>query len=452
MTHPDPPRAEGRSQRPAVRGPVTAERSHLRSVAWSLGAKAVTVPVTAAAALLTTRMVVDAVGVSGYALYALIITLPAVMPFGDLGIGAAIVQAVAQSRGGDPQILLRAVTSAARTLLVVGLLIACAGVVPACFGLWQSLLGHAAGPEADAAVAVALTLFGCSTFLSLGRTVLFALDRMHLTLLLQGAGSLLALLLVLLAVNVDAPVAVLVAPGFLTQCAVGAACLVWAGRLFHIPLWKVVAECVQPRQAGVRIRHLAAPMAVIGIGTALTYSTDRLVLSHVTDHVAVATYSAAAQLFTPAAGLLSAAAMPLWVFFARQRQSADEQPDRRALVRLMGYFAIGGITIALGLLLLGPTVASWMTHGRIPVGTTLMSAFAALLLVQAVYYPVGMWLTDAPGLRFQAITVTLMTAVNLVLSILLANLVGTPGPVIASVLSFTAVVLVPNARRALSHA
>jgi hypothetical protein len=79
-----------------------------------------------------------------------------------------------------------------------------------------------------------------------------------------------------------------------------------------------------------------------------------------------------------------------------------------------------------------------------------MLAFGALLFVQAVDYPASMWLTDAPGLRFQAIRAVTMTAVNLALSIPLARLLGAPGPVIGSCAAYAVTVAVPTVRKALS--
>jgi hypothetical protein len=54
-----------------------------------------------------------------------------------------------------------------------------------------------------------------------------------------------------------------------------------------------------------------------------------------------------------------------------------------------------------------------------------------------------MWLTDAGGLRFQATTFSLMAVVNLAVSIPLARF-GAQGPVVGSVASYTALVLVPT--------
>jgi O-antigen/teichoic acid export membrane protein len=416
-----------------------------------VGAKAVTLPVAAVVMLAGTRTVVDSLGVTGFAFFALVTTLTAVLPLGDLGVGAAIMEATAQSHGRDREPLRCAIVSASRTLLCAGSLVAAVGIVPACFGAWAPLLGRVAQPGADAAVAVAFTLWGCSLPLSLGRSILIALNRTPLTILLQTTGSVFGLILLLTAAAAHSMPAAFVASGFLAQCAVGMACLLLAGRILDLPLLGLVFGGVRPRQATARIRHLAGPMAVINAATVISYATDRLVLSHLTDSATVAVYSAGAQLFTPAVGLVGVAGLPLWAHFARQRNAPD-MPSRSDVARLTCWFAASGLVIGLGLVLVGPAVSSWMMHGRSHAGLGLMASFAALLFVQAAYYPAGMWLTDASGLRFQAVRASVMAAVNLALSIPLARLGGAPGPVLGSVAAFASVVFVPSLRRALSRA
>ncbi len=332
--------------------------------------------------------------------------------------------------------------------MYAGGFVAAFGIVPALFDAWTPLLGRAAAPGTEASVAVAFVLFGCCLPLTLGRSLLTALNRTHLGVLVQAAGSAFTLALVMGAAAAHASIVAFVASGFLAQCSVGIVCLWWAGRILSMPLLNLVVGSVRSRRAGTRIRHLAVPMAVINAGSVCAYSTDRLVLSHVSDSATVAAYSSGAQLFAPAASLVGVAGLPLWTLFAQQRASL-EQPSRRDLVRLTVYFAVGGLIIGLGLIVLGPTTSSWIMHDRIHASTGLMAAFAILMFVQAAYYPVSMWLTDPAGLRFQAVRVCLMAVVNLALSIPLARLIGAPGPVIGSVVAFTLAVFLPSLRKSL---
>ena len=48
-------------------------------------------------------------------------------------------------------------------------------------------------------------------------------------------------------------------------------------------------------------------------------------------------------------------------------------------------------------------------------------AFACFIVLQALKYPLGMYMTDARGLRYQAVMVVLMLPVNVGLSVVLAG-------------------------------
>ncbi|MFI2202781.1 lipopolysaccharide biosynthesis protein [Streptomyces sp. NPDC020192] len=398
---------------------------------------------------------VDALGPTGFAFFALVTTLPLLLPLNDLGTGAAIVEAMGKRSADDHRDLHGTIITSARLLSCAGILSALVGIVPACFGVWSTVLNSGAQRSGEVSVAVAFTLFGCSLPLNLGNSVLIALNRTHIALLFQMLGSVLTLGLVVLSGVVHAPSTAFIVSGFAAQCLVGAACLLWAGRILGLPLLGMVLGSLDTRHTPTRIWHLAGPMAVINAALAVAYSTDRLVLVHTVDSDAVAAYSAGARLFAPAVALASATGLPLWTVFARQRGTSGRPHARhvaRHVARLTLYFAVGGAILGAGLIFFGPAVASWMLHGKVEVGTGLMAAFAALLLVQSASYPASMWLTDAAGLKYQAQRAGVMALVNLALSIVLARHLGASGPVIGSVVAVMTCLFLPNLRRSMSHA
>ncbi|MEU2154385.1 hypothetical protein ABZ532_05065 [Streptomyces sp. NPDC019396] len=408
-------------------------------------------PVTALATLVMAHTVVGAVGVPGYALFALMTTLPSVLPLTDLGAGAAIVQAIPRDQSPDRTLLWGTVLSAAHNLMCAAALIAFTGVMVALFGVSGVLLGDAAQPGSDLAFALAAVLFACSMPLGLSRSILMAVNRNQTAFLMQAGGSVLLLLLVLAAAATAAPLPVFIGAFFFSQCVVGALSVVIAGRYLGMPLMAIILGSIRTRERERRkpIGHLAMPMTIVTAASAVAYATDRLVLSHSADAAAVAGYSAGAQFFAPASSLLSAAGLPLWALFAERRSAAGT--PRGDLVRLLVLFGAGGLAVGAVITLLGPVAGSWMMHEQLRVGTGLMVAFAALLFVQAVSYPAVIWLTDEAGLRFQATAFSLMAVVNLAVSIPLARW-GAVGPVLGSVASFTALVAVPAIVRALRRA
>ncbi|MDQ1029177.1 O-antigen/teichoic acid export membrane protein [Streptomyces umbrinus] len=421
---------------------AVGSRSYLQAVLRSFAAKAVVLVLGGAATLLSARSVVDTLGIAGYALVALVSTLPSLLAVSELGVGAAVIDAFSS---GDREHMLRTITAGARTLLCAGSAIAVCGVLTAVSGAADALLASTSGPGAAPCIAVVSVLFGCSLPLSLGGSVLGGLGRYHFAVLLQGAGTLIALTVVLLGAAYDAPPAVFAASVLIGQCAAGAGSLLLAGRMLRMRLLRVVLFPLR-RFPGTRIIQLAGPMAVIKVTSAVAYGADRLVLSSVATPVAVAVYSAGAQLYAPASALIAAAALPLWRMFSRHRRTSPQAP-RRQLLQLTAYFTAGGLAISVLLVTAGPTVASWMLHGRVAVGPGLMAAFSALVLSHAVNYPVAMWLSDPAGLRFQAVRAVLMAVVNLAASVPLAHFMGPTGPVFASAGAHFLCVTVPCHRR-----
>ncbi|MET8801334.1 hypothetical protein [Streptomyces sp. NPDC004546] len=416
----------------------------LSSARLSVAARAVALAVSGLAGLISVRTVVNELGVAGYALFAVVTTLPALLPFGDLGAGAAIIDAVASSDGSSAsrEHIQRTIVSGARALTWIGLFIATASVLVTWSGAYSKALGAAAGPGAGACVVAVGVLLACMLPLSLGTPVLSAVNRLHVAVLLQAGGSVFALVAILLAGALDAPAAVYCSAGLSGQCVGGMTALLIAGRHLRMPLLRTVASSLRPGLCTGRIIHLAGPMTVISTTSALTYGTDRLVLGHMARAVDVAVYSAGAQLYSPAYSLISAAGLPLWALFTRHRTSDGRLP-RGELIRLTWWFTAAAVVIGGVLLTAGPFVAGWMTNGRVDVGGGLMAAFASLTLVQAVNYPVGMWLTDAAGLHFQAVCTAVMAVLSLALSIPLAAVLGPVGPVLASTVAFGACVVAP---------
>jgi O-antigen/teichoic acid export membrane protein len=411
----------------------------------------VSLPITAVSTLVATRTVVDSLGPSGFAFFALVTTLPLLLPLNDLGTGAAIVEAAGKGNRESYQGLRGTIVTSARLLTCMGILGALVGIIPACLGAWGTLLNSEVQRYVDFSVAVTFVLFGCSLPLNLGNSVLIASNRTHVSLLFQMLSNLLTLGFILLSGAAHAPSTAFIVSGFAAQCLVGAMCLLWAGRILGLPLLSMVLGSLGPRHTPTRIWHLAWPMAIINAALAVAYATDRLVLLHFANSDAVASYSAGARLFAPAVDLVSATGLPMWSIFARQRGTSNG-PKARNVASLTLYFAVGGAIIGGGLILFGPAVASWMLHGKVEVSTGLMAAFAALLLVQSAAYPTSMWLTDGAGLKFQAKRSVVMALVNLGLSIELARHLGASGPVIGSVVAFTTCLFLPNFRRSMSHA
>jgi hypothetical protein len=127
--------------------------------------------------------------------------------------------------------------------------------------------------------------------------------------------------------------------------------------------------------------------------------------------------------------VVNAAGFTLWPVFARARtHGAGATPMPMAA-------AFGGVAavMAVGVAVASSWLAGLASGGVITLGPALVVAFGLLMILQAVKYPLGMYLTDARGLRYQAYMIVAMLPVNLGLSWWLGTQWGAVGPVVGSI-------------------
>jgi len=439
-----------------VRSPGSLITTGRSSTSLLMGARrafvvrAVTLPVAAVAGLLAARITVSMLGVGGYALFALVVGLAALNPIGDLGVGAAVTDAVARRHELGVEGVQRVLRTSLRALVVVSLTLALTAWALAAVGSWASLLGVAPSREVEVAVATTLTLFAAGLPLGLSSRVLLGAERNDIALAFQGGSGVLALLLILLAAATHAPLWAYVAAPSAGAALAAAASWPMASAASGISLLEAVRSAAVLARPGGRVAHLAGPMVVITAALPIAFQSDRLLLSHFSNLGQVAVYAVAAQLYASLFALVAAAGMSLWPMFARRR--AHKPVMRHELFRLLAVFALVGTLLGVLLVVAGPWVAHFVSKGKIDVGYSIFVAFALLLVVHASWFPTGMLLTDRDGLRFQAVASVVMMVVNVPASAVLAHRLGAVGPILGSVGATIIAMWVPGVWRAISRA
>lgn len=437
-----------RSSRCAVSLPRSHLRSSLAGAGRSVTVRIVTLPATAFFALLTTRLVVHYYSAGAYATFALVISLPALIPIADLGLGTAVTDAIARRDilGDEP--VAHVLRKTALILASFGLVFAILATLCGALNLWPSVVGSRVG-DVDLAVTVAMVVFGISLPATLGYRVLLGLEKQHIAVLLQGVSGGLVAVAVATASVLRLPVWTLYAFPAAMQAVAGAIACRWAWSTGSVPALRLHFSRSKPRSP---MPHgslsLALPAAIIAAALPLALQSDRLVLSHMAGLDAVARYSSASQVFSPLLSLVLAGGMSLWPTFLRRRALEPDafRGDYMAALRL---FTVGGVGLALALALISPPLTAWVTDGRAGAPLSLGVAFAVLLTIYSVHMPSGMLNMDLSGLRFQAGVTCVMLLVNLPLSLFLAREMGASGPVWASSASMLCCVLFPTLIRSL---
>lgn len=415
----------------------------------SFASRALTLPVSAVAGLISTSILIDAVGPVQYGYIALIGTIFLLLPFADLGVGARVVNAfAAESKDDAISVLLACV----RVLLIVAASLVTAATLLSLSPAATSLLGVPDSRDSRVAFLVCITIFALSLPLGLGQRVLLGLGKNSLVVAVSVAGPVATTIAcwLLTAVHLDSLLLSLVFPLGLAVSSLVTSIL--AIRIAGLRWGRLITELFSSRRRAVpvNIAATAAPMFVISIGLPIALQSDRLVIAHQATPSELAAYSIAAQIYAPLWAIASTTGMPLWPMFAKFR-TKPLQARRLWCNAQLGFLALS-VGVGAILLLAGPVLAGVVGDGEVDTPALLYLAFALLLIAQSTHLPNGMLLTDDSGLRFQAICVVAMVVANIALSIVLTPTLGSAGPVIASVIAVLALQSLPAfGRVGLSH-
>jgi O-antigen/teichoic acid export membrane protein len=440
-----PSTPDGRWNAPPTPDPSTADveadedstdeaPSTVASVLKSAGVRILVLPFSAILGVVCTRLIIQNFGRATYAQYGLLVAIGALLPFADLGMSAAIMNAVGASDhpSRDDHVRKVLITSirvllcSASVLLLIDLVITAAGWWPAIMG--DSLLPDS-GPAAAAGV---LAIIAITLPVAFGQRVLTGVGKNHVTIALLGLQTpvVLVFLLVIIRLGVTAGSYLPVVP-YIVALVLSIAATVWAARLITPAIGTALRQVPRIRSIrGGKVLDTAWPMLIQMIALPVAMQTDRLVLSHVSTSNNLAEYNLASQMYLPVWQVVTAAGVALWPIFARARARGDRHSQ--SPVPLSAGFAGAAAAVCLFISIISPWLANVASNGEIEISRGLLLAFSVFMVCQAAKYPLGMFMTDAPGLRYQAFMIVIMVPINLGISIVLAQRLGAVGPIIGS--------------------
>lgn len=407
------------------------------TVGRSAGARILVLPISAILGILITRLLIEHYGVGAFSQYQLLVAIAAMLPFADLGISAAVITVVGQS--DDPardDRVDRVLVTAVRGLTVSAIVLTLICVVISLTGTWRTLLGGKLMPDSGPTAALLCgVLIAIALPIGFGQRILTGLHRAHVTVLLQSIATPVVLLVLLTFIwtgaNLGGYVAVAAYAGTFVGCLV---MTIMASRAIRPAVGRALGRAWRLRTVrGGGVYDTAWPMLVQMIAMPIAMQSDRVILSHVSDLDNMGQYNIGAQIYMPVVAVIGAAGYALWPVFARAR--ADSTAQAPSPMKLAKVFGLAAAAICLVLGLAAPLLAKLASGGEIQLGVWLIVAFSVLTVMQALKYPLGMYLTDPRGMRFQAVTSILFLIANLGISLVLAIHFGAIGPVIGSALA-----------------
>ncbi len=226
-----------------------APASPMRLVMRSGGARMLVVPVTAILGIVNTRLIIDHFGSEAYAQFGLLVGIVSLLPFADLGVSAAVMNAIAASDDPSRDAQARKVLATAIRVLVCSMaVLVTAGILLLVTGSWRPLLGDGLLPGSGPVVAtLCLGFIAVGMPIGFGERILSGIGRNHVNVVVTGLRSPLVLLALLLLVR-SGCTSVRTSRWFLPDD-------VRAHRIGVLVAARRVAPMVAPRRTGCFSRH-----------------------------------------------------------------------------------------------------------------------------------------------------------------------------------------------------
>jgi O-antigen/teichoic acid export membrane protein len=377
--------------------------------------------------------------------WSLLVTGVALLGFADLGLSNGLVNVLSEAVGREDRDTARqAVTASFAGLVGLALVGAVGAAVVVAVVPWASLFNVDPGqvPQLTAAVGTFAAIVLVSIPAGIGQRVHLAYQQGWAASTAAGAGSALSLAGVALAALTEASL-----PWFV------AAMLGGPALAFTVEtIWVLVRSHpdLRPRRASFdvavlrRLRRSGLLFFVLAGAGAIAYQTDTLVIAHYLGAAEVTRYAITLRLFTLVPAALAALLMPLWPAYGEALAREDHDWVRSTLRRsALLTLGVTGLSSLVLLVLARPVLDIWAPDVR-PPSQSLLLAMALWAVVSTCSTAIAMYFNGANIIRFQVVVAIVMAASNLALSIVLVNAWGAPGPVWASVIAQTGVVLIPE--------
>jgi O-antigen/teichoic acid export membrane protein len=394
-------------------------------------------------------------GPERYGMWMTISSLLAVLSFADLGIGNGLVSSIANSAGKDDSLeMVRLVSSAFYMLAGISLLIVLSFVITYSFVPWNKVFAvstQVAAREAGPSVLAFMMCFAIGLPFTIVQRLQMGLQESWRSNLWQGAGSLLSLAGILMAVHLELGVTALVVAmsgGPVVASMLNTFVEFTSRRPELRPTWKGIDFSTWAILIRSSAYFVALQLCLI-LGTA----TDSIIIAQVDGASAVSSYSVMYKLFT-IASVFTLFVNPLWPALGESLSRGDHVWARTAMRRAISICVALGLLLALALLLFSrPIVRAWAGPAVVP-SMVLVSGFAAWILVVAYGGPLATLLNNKQFLHFQLRTYGLASIASLALKIPLTQWLGPGGAVWATVIANSFLFCLPAGiyvRRALAQ-
>ena len=236
-----------------VEVPEPTKASTVMSVLKSAGVRVLVLPFSAVLGVVCTRLIIENFGRATYAQYGLLVGIGSMLPFADLGMSAAVMNAVGSSdRPSRDEHVRRTLITSIRVLICSASVILLVDLAITISGSWPTLMGGSlipgTGPIAAAGV---LAVVAITLPVAFGQQVLTGMGKNHITIAILGLQTPIMLVCLVAIIRFDwgsgdyLPVI-----PYTISLGISIFATIWAARLIHPAIGSAIRDV--PRLRSVR--------------------------------------------------------------------------------------------------------------------------------------------------------------------------------------------------------
>jgi O-antigen/teichoic acid export membrane protein len=420
-------------------------KERYRRVALTALASGLTKGVTILTMLVSVPLTLHYLGTERYGLWMTISSLVLMMGFADMGLGLGLMNVITEAHGQeDRQAATSYVSSAFFMLLFIGTLLVALFSLAYPYIPWPRLFNvktAQASQEAGPAMAVFFFCFAANLPLGIVQRVQRGYQEGFFNSIWESLGKVLGLLGLLLVIYLKAGLLwlVLAMTGAPLVAALGnGAVLFGHNRPWLRPRWHSLS-----REAAGKIVHLGFLFFILQFTSALIFQSHNFILAQILGPEAVTQYAVPARLFMILPFIIGFVLDPLWPAYGEAMARREMAWVKKTFYRSAFWAPLIGLPIAAVFVLWSPHLIKFWVGPKIEPGWTLLIGLGLWTVILVMGLACSMILNAANIFRFQIICFSLASIVGVSTSIILIYIIGVPGVIYGSSLSYLLFFLIP---------
>jgi O-antigen/teichoic acid export membrane protein len=396
--------------------------------------------------LISIPLALTYLGNERYGLWMSMSSVLAIMSLLDLGIGSALLNVISEANGRENKgASSRYISSAFAITSVVGLMLAGLFIVIYPHIPWDRVYNVStdqAASEAGPATIVFVACFLVNLPVGLIQKIQLGYQRGYINALWSGAGSVIALGGLVLAIRQEAslPYIILVMAGAPVLASLGNG--IWLA---------LKSSAVRVRRTDINLRecrdlvHMGAPFFVLQIAYSVAFQADNIIIAQILGASRVTEYAVPMRLFNLAPLILSFLLIPLWPAQREALARGEIAWVKRSVKRSVLIGLAINVPPSAALMAFGQEAVRLWTQTDLTVPLDLRLGMGIWAIFNVFSGSLTSILNALGAMRFQVTCAALMSLANIIVSIGLTYRIGISGPIYGTVIAQLLFVLAPAA-------